>query len=321
MYDNPDPTDRALASLRSQHWTGEPHKVELEEKLMKMYRAKNLSFHIGQHRVLTTLLAVLLIGGVGFAAAGGVEAVKTLFVTVRLLGPNGEVYETIDVEPIEYEDGAATAVIDMGDGQQATLELQKVDPEELLEDGSVAMGEEMAVMTITLDGPPAGAHRDGGTEQTIDIDMLATTETDEPMDQTSVLQQIAQAELVIPWVDNAGQSKELYLVRDTEDDTGTCFKIFCSRELDSGEKVFDMIAMVPGVFAQVTDVSNIEVDEYGVTTMTFLFEDGQERTLKFNTASEGVHGGADRVEIHLHGKQAQQAHISFEPSDPGEQEQ
>lgn len=321
MYDNPDPIDRALASLRSQHWTGEPHKVELEEKLMKMYRAKNLSFHIGQHRVLTTLLAVLLIGGVGFAAAGGVEVVKTLFVTVRILGPNGEVYETTDVEPIEYEDGAATAVIDMGEGQQATLELQRVDPEDLLEDGGVAVGEEMAVMTITLDGPPAGAHRDGGTEQTIDINMLATTETDGPVGQTSALRQIAQAEVMIPWVDGAGRPRELHLVRNAEDDIGTSFKIFSSRTLDGGEKVFDMIGLVPGVFAQATEVSSAEVDEYGVTTLTLLFEDGQERTLKFSTTGEDAGDGADRVQIILHGEQAQQAHISFEPSESGDQEQ
>ncbi len=80
---------------------------------MQEFQTKRSSSRLGRHRVLAATLAVLLLGTAGFAAAGGVEAVKSWFITVELNG------EQIDLEltdiTIDTEGDTTTMTVDMGE--------------------------------------------------------------------------------------------------------------------------------------------------------------------------------------------------------------
>ncbi len=151
MHENHDPLDRALASLRSQQWTGQSHRTKLEEELMNQFNSRHSTTSVHKHRTLIASLAVLLIGGVGFAATGGTETVRRIFVTLKLAGPNGEEVQGCVLEMLEEGvDGPITIDLDMGDGQQGTVVLQRIEPGTLLADGE-ASGEGIILTKVHID--------------------------------------------------------------------------------------------------------------------------------------------------------------------------
>lgn len=127
MQNENDPVDSALRSLGGQKWPGASHNPELEEKLMRAFENRGSTSKIRRHPLLAACLAVLVLGSVGFAAAGGIEMVRSWFVTIEV---NGEVIDSLevvpdengnaefDIPPIETEDGemtVATISIDAGE--------------------------------------------------------------------------------------------------------------------------------------------------------------------------------------------------------------
>ena len=115
-----DPVDRALQSLGGRSWPGSAHCNELESRLMQEFDTRRSVSPLGRHRVLVAALAVLVVGSVGFAAAGGVDWVRGWFhMTVQV---NGEVVADEDV--MLDENGQATLVFPaeaLGDGKDLTI--------------------------------------------------------------------------------------------------------------------------------------------------------------------------------------------------------
>jgi hypothetical protein len=130
-----DPVDSALQSLGGQKWPGASHNPKLEDKLMRAFENRGSVSRIRRHPLLAACLAVLVLGSLGFAAAGGIEMVRSWFVTIEV---NGEVIGPLevvpdengnaefDIPPIEIEgDEAAVATISIdtgetGDGEGGT---------------------------------------------------------------------------------------------------------------------------------------------------------------------------------------------------------
>ena len=76
MGERIDPVDRALSSLGGREWPGTNLNPELEYRLMESFENHPRASLLARHRVLTALLAVLILGSAGLAAAGGVELTK-----------------------------------------------------------------------------------------------------------------------------------------------------------------------------------------------------------------------------------------------------
>ena len=110
-----DPADRALQALRGQQWSGDSFNLELEKKLMAAYETHKPATHMGRYRVVVPVLAILVIAGVAFAAAGGVALVKSWLVTTKL---NGAVVDTRAVVP--NEDGSAKFSVPVGPPSSGT---------------------------------------------------------------------------------------------------------------------------------------------------------------------------------------------------------
>ncbi len=296
MYEDNDPVDRALTSLRSEHRSAGSHNTELEEKLMREFHTNRTYTGIRKYRTLVATLAVVLVSGAGFAAAGGVEAVKTLFVKVKMIGPDGTVYDAT-LEPVELQGGTATMTLDTAEGEQATVTIERIDAGDLIDDQEIAPGEEMIMLSVSLDGLPAGEGQAGG-EHTVEIVALAAGQ--EPVDQMDILRQIDLAEVVVPWEDADGEPRELYIVRTGGGEKPTGFELFSSRFLDNGETVYDTVGQICGGLSEATEIGAVDVDENGAVTMTLLTEDGEERTITLNKAGDPA---SNRVHVIIGGEE------------------
>lgn len=104
MQDQLDPIDNAFESLRGRQWPGAYHNHQLREKLMREFLTRQSSSRLRRRGTLIATLALLVLGSAGFAAAGGVEMVKSWFVTVEVK-INGEVVDVVDTEAIIETDG------------------------------------------------------------------------------------------------------------------------------------------------------------------------------------------------------------------------
>jgi hypothetical protein len=251
---------------------------------------------IRKHRTLIATLAVVLVSGAAFAAAGGVEAVKTLFVKVKIIGPDGTVYDGT-LEPVELQGDTATMTLDTAEGDQAMVTIERVDAGGLVDDQEIAPGEDMTMLSVSLEGALAGEAPAGG-EHTVEITALAAGQ--EPIDQKDVLRQIDLAEVVVPWEDADGEPRELYIVRTGGDEKPVGFELFSSRFLDNGEMVYETVGHICGSLSEATEIGAVDVDENGVVTMTLLTEDGEEKTVTLNKADDP---GSNRVHVIIEGEE------------------
>ena len=114
---------------------------------MRAFEDRGSTSKIRRHPLLAACLAVLLLGSLGFAAAGGIELVRSWFVTIEV---NGEVITTqevipdengnaeFDIPPIEVEDGevaVTTITIDSGEEEDEDDGTMKTITVSLDEDG------------------------------------------------------------------------------------------------------------------------------------------------------------------------------------------
>jgi hypothetical protein len=137
-----DPVDSALQSLGGQKWPGASHNTELEDKLMRAFDNRGSVSRIRRHPLLAACLAVLVLGSLGFAAAGGIEMVRSWFVTIEV---NGEVIGSMEVVPDE--------------NGNAEFDIPPIDVE----------GDEAAVTTITIDSGEVDGG--AGTAKTVTVSL------------------------------------------------------------------------------------------------------------------------------------------------------
>lgn len=155
MQNETDPLDSALDSLRGQRWPGEHYNNQLKDKLMKELQTKHSSFRLGRRGALVAALALLVFGSVGFAAVGGVELVKSWFMTVSV-EVDGEV---IAVEDVELdEDGQATIALPpdaLENGEELSFSIEAGSAEGASEGGTavidIAVEDNAAHIQVTVE--------------------------------------------------------------------------------------------------------------------------------------------------------------------------
>jgi len=263
---------------------------------MREFHTNRPSTGIRKHRTLVATLAVLLVSGAAFAAAGGVEAVKTWFVKVKIIGPDGTVYDST-LAPVEVQGDTATMTLGTAEGEQATVTIERVNAGDLVGDQEIAPGEEMTMLSVSLEGVLAGEAPPDG-EATVEITALATGEG--PVDQAEILQQIELAEVVVPWEDADGEPRELYIVRTGGGEKPVGFELFSARFLDNGETAYDTVGHICGSLSEATEIGTVEVNEDGAVTMTLITEDGEEKTVTLNKADDPA---SNRVHVILEGEE------------------
>jgi len=123
-----DSVDSALDSLRSESWTGNTPNRAIEEKLMTEFHVQRTKGGIRRYRTLLIALAAVLVGSVGFAAAGGTDLI-TQWVTVRIVGTSGSGDDmTVDLMLTPVEDGTASgSAVIQSDGKNLALSVEQTD--------------------------------------------------------------------------------------------------------------------------------------------------------------------------------------------------
>lgn len=140
MQDQLDSVDRALESLRGRQWPGDYDNQGMKDRLMQEFATERGASRLGRRGVLIATLAVLVVGSAGFAAAGGVEMIKSWFMTVTVKVDG----ETVAAENVTAdEDGRATIALPAGSmegGKEVSLTIV----------GEGAVGEPGVAKTVTI---------------------------------------------------------------------------------------------------------------------------------------------------------------------------
>lgn len=162
MSDHSDPVDRALQSLGGRQWTGNAVNPELEQRLMQSFGTRPATSLLARHRVLIPVVAILAVATAGFAAVGGMELIKSWFMTVAV---NGNVVHTGEI--VTDENGQATITLPDGalrkDGENqvsVTLEGNADDEPGLKTITMTSEGSELIVQVGSQPDPNA----ESGTE-------------------------------------------------------------------------------------------------------------------------------------------------------------
>jgi len=284
-----DPVDDALQSLRSEPWSGITPDPNIEERLMNEYRRQHTSGGIRRYRSLVIALAVVLIGGVGFAATGGPEFVRE-FVYIRLIKITGDQVEgnvelNMVIEPDENGDGTAVATIGSVDGESTTITVQQATPEPT-DDGALKTkitvgldrnepedGTSSAASVPKLELTPRDPEDVGDTRRTVWIT------TDEDGAEALAPGDPDANAMIWDWVDDNGLDRELHLIPEASDLDGARYSVLTVIATDNHMRIYRKV----GSFdfeGEVADVLDIIEHDGGALTLQLVDEYGDERTIE-----------------------------------------
>ena len=158
MQENLDPVDSALRSLAGGCWPKNGPDLETEQKLMRDFEANRRARVAGHRRVWLPALVVLVLGGVVFAAAGGVDMVRGWFMTVTV-EVDGEVVAVEDV--VLDEQGQATITLPadaMENGEELTFSIDAGEVPGDVESGTatieISVEDNAAQIAVQMDEDP-----------------------------------------------------------------------------------------------------------------------------------------------------------------------
>lgn len=147
MQGKNDPVDNVMESLGSRPWPGDYDNQQLKEKIMQKCHRQSSGSGFRSRGALIATLAFVVLGSVGFTAAGGIEMLKGWIITVEVEGGDGTV--TIDEDDIHIE---------TDDAGVTTLTIDGAEVEGVEEGATVTI-----TATATDDGTMAVENADGQT--------------------------------------------------------------------------------------------------------------------------------------------------------------
>ncbi len=112
MQGNNDPVDNVMESLGSRPWPGDYDNQPLKEKIMQKCNTQSSGSGFRNRGTLVATLAFVLLGAVGFTAAGGVELLKGWIITVEVDGADGVTIDADDIHIETDDNGVTTLTID-----------------------------------------------------------------------------------------------------------------------------------------------------------------------------------------------------------------
>lgn len=281
--------EQALSKIREQRWMGPSFDSELENRLMDEFtNNRSRTGWMGRHRILVSLVAVLMIGGVGLAGAAGTEAIevakdvaKKVLSKLRLVVDTGEGEEMALIE-LEYdgelEGESLPDDVEGGAVQSFAFRMtpNSGDAEARLEQISLGSTKDRA------------AARNGGEEEGQLMTVSIACEDDEASvaAESVLLAHLDLFEAEEEWVDQGGEPRALYVVPAREiGDANAQVQVLLSGldvfftyvDVEGGSRV-QHVGHVPDVDAERTWVNAIEWAD-DVATITLVSEGGAEQTV------------------------------------------
>ncbi len=268
MSDHKDPVDSALETLRSEAWsTPQPSYHELENILMQEFDKPNNVRRFAQPRTLAFALALLAVGGVTFAATGGVAKIKHWFMTVTINGQSAEV--ELD------ENGESTFELETDDGGIATVSIKKTE----------APDEESMEVAIRKTGD--------GTE---DVEAFAVARRMRACAGSTPaipLEDLKGQDPLKVWEEDNGDVNKLYFVPAEDGESSAIVLVTLSED---GNWNMNTMANVPFVLSGSDLKPEVTIGEDGLLTILVKGEEGEEQVLKLKLRSLHCPGGKNAGE-------------------------
>lgn len=262
MYPDPDPVDSALNVLKSSRFSSNPYNPQLEEKLMQEFDARNSPRSFGAVRPWVAVVGIMLVGGAAFAATGGVQMIRDLFVTVQI----GD--QTVDLKLEPTGEGTAEGLYrtTLPDGKEAVLQVVRSD--------NPAGDEHQMQVNVNVSGP--------GTEEESQVEIVHQR-TAPAGDGKFTVADLGNTEPLNTWADSAGNTRGLYVVPAEENR----LRIFLATTDAAGQTSVRMLAE-PKLRVNLAETpARSEVDADGTITLRFGSEN-DENVLKFRVAAAGA---------------------------------
>jgi len=245
-----------LDTLRSEDWTAQSYNPDLENRLMQHFGTNDQRSRFRHPRTVAIGLALLAVSGVTFAATGGVETIKSWFVTVDINGQQTDV--------ILDANGEASLEVQTDDGDTAAIHIQRTES-----------GDQGHTMQIEVrKGDDANTHEDV-------VRMVRGVRPG--LDQTEyTLADLGDAEPLHTWQDARGGSHALYILAGVDGEGSRVFLV--SRDGADAEPSVRLICSPQISLLGPGGQPDISVDERGL--ISIRFDDGQGRAgeIKLRTA-------------------------------------
>ncbi len=265
MNHDHDPVDSALKSLRSRAWTAESFNPKLEEKLMQQFNRNEPGRAFVRRPSWALALGILFVGGVTFAAAGGIEKIRSLFVTVEVDGEGMQV----ELQPVSEDTYEGTLETETQDGRQASIQVSKTQ--------SAEEGDSMQVH-VNVTG-------DGAEDEQVEHICRQRQVIKEP--QVIDAAELDGLEPIHEWTDAEGNDRALYKIdREGQSD------LVIATTLDDGSIAAHLVAPLP-VAIEIPADPVASVDEDGTLSLTWDDGAGEERVIKLRLNSEAPAADAE----------------------------
>lgn len=222
---------------------------------MQEFSKNRTSRFVARRPALVAACAVFLVGGGTFAAAGGIDLIKSLFVTVDI---DGQAVQ-LELQPVGENTYEGSLDTQIADGRQASIRVKRVDngPNELNTQVNVNVSDDGAV-----------------TESEREVVIRKGLNVGPDPDATYTMDDVGEAQPVHEWTNAAGQGRALYLI-ETDDGKVNAFSV---TTLADGTTNVRRLAQLP-VEAGFDTAPEVSVDDKDMITLTWD-GDGDRRVIK-----------------------------------------
>ncbi len=249
MHHDHDPVDRALQSLRSQAWTGNPFNPQLEEKLMQEFTKNQSPRTFMKMPVwIAATLGVLLAGG---AATGTVALVRSWLVTVQI-GDQQFQFQT-------DESGEGTMQVQTEDGRTANVHVQRVEGDN---------GAAETNVNVDVEG-------NGTSEQRV---MRIATGGAGKAERIASVEDLAGTEPIASWAGADGTNYAAHLVAQKDGELQT---LFIATTTADGTQTIRRITDLPAILFAGGATTEVTPGKNGEVTVRIANGEGNVNVMKF----------------------------------------
>jgi hypothetical protein len=172
-------------------------------------------------------LAVVLVGGGAFAAAGGIDMIRSLFVTVELQGQPVQ----LELQPVAENTYEGSMTTQLEDGRNADIHVVRTDPDE----NSRQMEVRVAVSGEDGEG-------DGERQVTQEVHHKKMKVGRPDPNATFTLNDLGGTEPIHTWTNEQGEAKAVYTVNNAEKGL---LEIYSTLGKADGSTVVKQLAQLP----------------------------------------------------------------------------
>lgn len=255
MKHDHDIVDSALNTLRSGSWTGS-FNPQLEEKLMQEFDRNRSSSRVARHPVWAAAIAILVLGGGAFAAGGGIDMIKSLFVTVEVAGEQLHV----ELQPVGDNTYEGSLETQTADGRQANIHVRRQE-----------QGDDRKEMYVNVNVSDDGSEQQEVSE--VKMQRMMPGDLGPAADQTYTVEDLGDAEPVHTWTSTAGDARGIYLIPEEAEARVRIFSVTTPAE---GDATVRMLTRLPAGDEWLA-TPTVSVDDKDVITLTWESGDGEEK--------------------------------------------